>query len=379
MKIIIAAAMSAGMAAGAFGLTANGFDTGIPAAGAYGADIPVPALAAFAAKPPLISRSSFSGTVSESAVNVGLGGNSFTFVQLTDLHVGEGADNGDYGTPGFDDAPPAGDEGGPARRLREAVNWINANKDARNIAFVIVTGDLTDSGERSEFLKAKEILDALTVPYIPMIGNHDVWPYTADSEAASPLGDEYFKDIFGPVFDGLKTRFPEWDDGTRLSRTFNSECGSYAWFQNFSFSYGGYHFMCADFSARAHAPFGNKGVGPEADLYDFPGGTWRWLASHYNGYPGKSGDNMLVFSHYPLTKDVYAGVNSFSTGEYNTIAGFLNDNGHKNSSGLWCAGHIHRNKVYDVKTYSFSAICPGIETGASKEGNLRLIRVWGAR
>jgi predicted MPP superfamily phosphohydrolase len=127
------------------------------------------------------------GMVLNSTVNRGLGGKSFRFVQLTDLHIGEGM--GDYGTEGFDDTAPAGDIGVSAQRLREAVNWINANKDPQNIAFVMITGDITDSAERSEFLKAKEILDTLTVPYIPMPGNHDIWPYTANGDAPAPVGD----------------------------------------------------------------------------------------------------------------------------------------------------------------------------------------------
>jgi 3',5'-cyclic AMP phosphodiesterase CpdA len=350
-----------------------------PAAPVIGRDYPgLPAAspAAPAAAQAKAPKSPFSGTLLNSEINRGLGGNSFTFVHLTDVHIGEGAK--DYGTPGFDDAPPSGDAGAPAQKLRETVNWINANRGAQNIAFVIITGDLTDSGEKSEFLKAKEILDTLAVPYIPMIGNHEIWPYTSDTEAAAPVGDEYLNNIFASTFARLKTTFPEWDDGTRLTRAFNSESNSYAYFQNFSFSYKGNHFICADFAARAHAPLGNKGVGPEGDLYNFPGGSWHWFKSHYNDYPGKGSDNMLVFSHYPLTKDIVAGVNSFSAGEYNIVSSFLNDTGNKNSAGAWTAGHVHRDKEYGVRTYSLSTICPGIETGASKEGSLRLITVWGA-
>jgi 3',5'-cyclic AMP phosphodiesterase CpdA len=355
---------------------AGEFNMSNPVIGRASPDIPAASPGALIAAQARAPKASFSGELLNSAVNSGLGGKSFTFAHLTDVHIGEGP--GDYGTPGFDDSPPAGDAGAPAQRLRETVNWINANKASQNIAFVIITGDLTDSGEKSELLKAKEILDDLTIPYIPIPGNHEAWPYTSTAEAKEPVGDEYFKNIFGPTFDRLKTQFPGWNDGTRLTRTFNSECNSYAYFQNFSFSYRGYNFICADFAARAHAPFGNKGVGPEGDLYDFTGGTWHWLKAHYNEYPGKGRDNMLIFAHYPLTKDIVAGVNAFSVGEYNAIASFLNDTGNKNSAGLWTAGHVHRNKEYNIKTYSFSTICPGIETGAAKEGSLRLITVWGA-
>lgn len=315
-------------------------------------------------------------SVLESSVNGSLGGDSFTFVQLTDLHIGEGVN--DYGTTGYDDSASSGNEGAPAQRLREAVSWINTNKETRNIAFVIVTGDMTDSGEKSEFLKAKEILDTLTIPYIPMLGNHDVWPYTSSQEASSPIGDEYFKDIFAPVFTSLGSSFSGWSDGTRLTRVWNSENDCYCYFQNFSFNYRGYHFMFADFNARQHAPFGYKGVGPEANLYDFTGGTWQWFTADYNNFSPKGNDNILIFAHHPLTKDIYGGIVSFSVGEYNKIANFLNDNNKKNYTGLWNAGHLHRSKEYSIKTWLFSTICPGIETGPAKDGYLRLITVWGA-
>lgn len=324
----------------------------------------------------------FSGTVSVSAVNAALGGDNFTFVHLADLHIGEGAEGGDYGTPGVDDTAPAGDVGAPAQRLRETVNWINANKDSKNIEFVMVTGDLTDSGEKSEFHKAKEILDALTIPYVPLIGNHDIWPYTADTEAKAPVGDEYFKTIFAPTFDSLKTRLPGWDDGTRLIRAYNKENGEYAYFQNFSFTYKGYNFICADFNTRTHAPVGKKGVGPTGELYNFKGGTWPWFTSHYNSYPGKGTANMLVFEHHPLVLiRMYSQWFSLSIKDYKTVTGFLNDKKNKPSVGAWISGHLHRNAEYAVKLYKKEdapAVSPGIETGAVKEGNLRLVTVWGA-
>ncbi|MBU4490425.1 MAG: metallophosphoesterase, partial [Actinobacteria bacterium] len=122
------------------------------------------------------------GATQEYAVNDELADTNweFSFAQLTDLHIGKGVD--DYGTAGYDDAAPAGDVGTPAQNLRSAVNWINANRSSNKIKLVVITGDISDSGEKSELLKAREILDTLTVPYAPVIGNHDIWPYTASEE-----------------------------------------------------------------------------------------------------------------------------------------------------------------------------------------------------
>ncbi|MFH1619854.1 MAG: metallophosphoesterase [bacterium] len=341
--------------------------------------------------------------IHQSHINSDLGGDNFTFVHLTDLHIGRIAGSygvpgaaGDYGTPGYDDSPPEGDEGLPAMRLRKTVNWINANKADKDIRFVMVTGDITENSEKSEFLKAKEILDALTVPYVPIIGGHDLWPYTSDSRAPTPFGDRYFKEVFAPTFDKLKTFFTEWDDGTRLVPAWNSKQKIESWFQNYAFSYGGYHFICLDFNTRQKRWFGLiNGTPPAAELYAIPGGTFRWLKSHYDSYPRKGNRNMLLFTHIPLTKDIHNFITSFSFPEYHRLTDYLNKESNRHSAGLWCAGHIHRNTERIIKTLNRkNIICPGIETGPlfnSKaiplitdieamlnDSSIRLITVWGA-
>ena len=67
--------------------------------------------------------------------------------------------------------------------LRESVNQINQNINTYNIRFVVVLGDFTNSAELSELNKAKDILNELQVPWVPLIGNHDVWPYSPIDEA----------------------------------------------------------------------------------------------------------------------------------------------------------------------------------------------------
>jgi len=323
---------------------------------------------------PLIMGTASFFNVSIFFSNVNSGGNSFSFVHITDLHIGEGIE--DYGSAGFDDLPPDGDVGASAQRLREIVNWINSNINTYHLSFVMITGDITDSGERSEFCKAKEILDALTIPYVPLIGNHDIWPYTSNTKADTPCGDRYFMEIFSDTFEGLKKRLTEWNDETRLTRIWNPKNNCISYFQNYTFNYRGYHFICADFNSRSPALLGGKGVSPEADLHDFSGGTWSWFEAHYHAYQDKGAGNMMVFAHHPLRKSIYNVIYSYS---YNTVAGFLNDNDYKYNTGLWCAGHLHRNSAYDVKNFNFNPICSGIETGACKDGYLRVITVWGAK
>ncbi|MCP4124243.1 MAG: hypothetical protein GY751_21055 [Bacteroidetes bacterium] len=109
-----------------------------------------------------------------------------------------------------------GDVGYSAERLRAFVNRVNDHYEEDGIEFVLVSGDLTDSGERSEFLKFKEIMDALDVPYIPLIGNHDIWPYNDDTVGTRPNGDSLINTIFETVFVDAAVFFDDWDDGNRL-------------------------------------------------------------------------------------------------------------------------------------------------------------------
>ncbi|HND83854.1 MAG TPA: metallophosphoesterase, partial [Chitinophagales bacterium] len=100
----------------------------------------------------------------------------FSFVQLSDIHIGEGF--GDYGTSGyFNDTIPVVDTSDPANDLRAAIRWINENKMNKNLKFVVISGDLTGSAEKSEFQMCKNLLNTLEIPYVPIIGNHDIWPY----------------------------------------------------------------------------------------------------------------------------------------------------------------------------------------------------------
>ncbi|MBN1289509.1 MAG: metallophosphoesterase [Actinobacteria bacterium] len=305
----------------------------------------------------------------------------FSFVHLTDLHIG--AHISDYGTKGFDDKALPGDIGPAAENLRQIVNWINQNSAIYDIRFVLITGDITDSAERSEFEKAKEILDELDIPYVPIPGNHDIWPYTKYCESPLPIGDRYFSEIFSGHFENLASTMPNWNNGTRLtpiwngaadsSTSENAGCDSY--FQNFAFDYAGYHFIFADFNSRNHNRVGS-GSEPDGETFnsDLCRGTLPWLQAHFQSYPYKAAENVLMFWHHPLEADPHL----FSTEEFNDIARLLGQKNNNDYSGLVCTGHYHRNLQYDIN-YGGETICPGVETGAVMEdsGNIRIFDVWG--
>ncbi|MFH0962519.1 MAG: metallophosphoesterase [Planctomycetota bacterium] len=104
------------------------------------------------------------------------------FVHLTDLHCAARSQNpparfaGDIHTKDFVRS---------FRILELAVGEINR---IEGVDFVVITGDLTDSGNDVEGLrKVKSILDGLSVPYYPVIGDHD--------------RREVFRSVFGGALD----------------------------------------------------------------------------------------------------------------------------------------------------------------------------------
>lgn len=89
----------------------------------------------------------------------------FKFAHVSDTHIGSNNSEDD---------------------LRRTVQSINHDS---SIAFVILSGDITDFGSDSEFSIAKQILDSLNKPWHIIPGNHDAnW---------SESGTNSFKKIFG--------------------------------------------------------------------------------------------------------------------------------------------------------------------------------------
>ena len=291
---------------------------------------------------------------------------AFTFVHMTDIHIGEG--EGDYGTKGYlNDTMPKGDVGYSAVRLRRAVNWINEHATANDIQFVVVTGDITDSGERSEFEKAKEILDALNITYLPTIGNHDIWPYVKfQDEAEYAYGDSVMANVFEETYDKAAKFFDNWDNGTRLKRVYNPESDHFQYQQNFSFSYKDVGFLAFDFNPRYHVRKEEPGVGAEARLNDFPGGTYPWLLNTIENHPSRSAKNLILMTHQPPHRDVTAIFNGLPLLDFDKMSKDLLK--FRESLGLWLAGHVHRNMNYSVNTLGAGIkIIDVRETAANKE------------
>lgn len=100
--------------------------------------------------------------------------NAFTFALITDTHLGSSENNED---------------------LRRTVQDINTQKD---IAFVILSGDVTEFGSYDELRAAKCLLDDLKVPFYAIPGNHDSnWSESGTNDFLRVFGNETFGFEYG--------------------------------------------------------------------------------------------------------------------------------------------------------------------------------------
>jgi len=219
----------------------------------------------------------------------------FRVAMITDLHIGHTNTSSwedwwqtppgdyDYGDPCWYGAF-SGSESTFAQYLRNSVSWINGHRQEQNIKLVVVTGDITQSAELAEFQKAKSILDSLEIPYVPIPGNHDLWPYARGVDEAPKTynwvgPDRYFDSVFGSVYANLKAISDSGDSVIRNWERYPDTVWNYeqsmpycySLFQYLAFDAGPqgspFHFLCMDFNSRTD---GSPGVQPFADVYDLP-------------------------------------------------------------------------------------------------------------
>lgn len=296
------------------------------------------------------------------------GANTFSFVHITDTHIGEGCEAHDYGTKGYYDTI-CGKEGGyPAERLSSAVHWINENAAKEDIRFVLVSGDLTGAAEKSQFMHFKQIMDSLRVPYVPLIGNHDAWPYNHyEDEASHASGDSIMNEVFASTFDGLK-KLDGWNDGSRTTRWHNPESGRDAYLHNYTYYYNNTLFVFLDFNPRYHVRKAEPGIGPEARLTDTIGGTLPFLRNALS--TAKPTDNIVLISHHPPMKNFLGAHYSFSAKQRKQLRATISP--YSNQVKAWFCGHMHRwwrynsvgTKVYETKANK-----------GQKHGGFRVVQV----
>jgi 3',5'-cyclic AMP phosphodiesterase CpdA len=222
----------------------------------------------------------------------------FSFAIITDLHIGRGYS--DYGSEGFDDEGN-GEEYYLTQRLRNVISWINEHKGTYSLKFLAVLGDIADTAEKSEFCKAKEILDELEIPYISVFGNHDVWPYTEKESATTTLGEDFFEKIFWSTSSIPCKNASSTKNFESLLREFNFERDTQnTKFKNFAFTFGGIHFIGLDFNSREKEEKWYLGpTGAKGEAVNHPE-TIEWLREKLNELEGK--EPVIILSHEPFAK-----------------------------------------------------------------------------
>ena len=104
-------------------------------------------------------------------VSLAFAAEPFRFVLFTDLHIS-----------------PTNHQ--PTEDLQNAVNDVNAMK---NIDFVIVAGDVTESGDNESLLIVKKVLQKLHITYCIIPGNHETkWSESGATDFQRIFGDDKF-------------------------------------------------------------------------------------------------------------------------------------------------------------------------------------------
>ena len=201
-------------------------------------------------------------------------------------------------------------------RLQAAVAWINEHAAERSIEVVAVLGDV-GWGEGLPF--AKVLLDELSVPYVPIIGDNVI-----------VNGDEaLFEQVFRPQYDKLAGEL----DGWRVAPTpvFSESQGIDLLLQNAAFVHRGVHFFVADWNARAMS----STISEFGDLHDIAGGSWPWLQDQFSRTTTEQSESVVFLSHIPMM------LGAFDTEEMPAINAVLG----ARSSEVYAnfAGHVHAN------------------------------------
>lgn len=268
-------------------------------------------------------------------------------IHLTDTHVGQGLPDRDYGSAGFLDSLNDKHGGYAAERLRTAVHNINGLVTGQDACLVILSGDITDSAERSEFLHALHILGELKVPWVPLMGNHDAWPYTRwGDEAPYAFGDSLMNQIFEEQFRRLASLFMFRED-RRLAPCFDTLSGHNVYLQNFSFSAYGWRFVFLDFNPRYHVRAAEPGMGPEVYLHPQPCGTLSYLSRQLSEATSLHEPVCLISHHPPMSVKIFGKHYAFARRQKKELLDILRS--YRGIPRIWLCGHFHRNARYGLR------------------------------
>lgn len=278
----------------------------------------------------------------------------WSFAIITDTHVGERAEGGDFGAPGWDDDGIYNSSYGSAdmrdkgiKSLQSSVEAINQARGMYNIKFLAVLGDITHHAEPSAMHAASDVLNNSLVPWVPLIGNHDLWPQVGDDDRAPNPdyldggNDKYFNTWFSNVYQNFADQLLLPSTWKAPVPTLNPETEPdfYSYFQNFQFDYGDFHFVGLDFVTRKGSQ--DTGTMPEADLHNFDGGTWYWFNDYLERNPVDS-ESIILLAHHQIKQGWWKTPQShFDKSEWEIIEDDLSV--YEDEILIEFAGHMHNN------------------------------------
>jgi hypothetical protein len=195
-----------------------------------------------------------------------------------------------------------------------------------------------------------------------------VWPYTSGDEAPAPQGDAVFWEVFGDHLEEVALLVDAFVSSP--GPVTNPEHDVRSHFVNYAFDLRGRHFVALDLVTRSHAWLGAPGVGADADLHDFEGGTWPWLEALLPSYSAPEDDSIFLFCHHPpLVTSL--GIDGLSVGEAARLHDLIRDGGHGETIYGIFSGHHHLD--YELELYEGQHI---VATAAAKDGGgVRLVRI----
>jgi hypothetical protein len=235
------------------------------------------------------------------------------------------------------------------RRLELCVDWINANVEHSNIHLVFALGDIgwEATGDKLNIETARDILNQLTIPYVPVIGDDDILFGRHGLDFAM---------TFEPVYQALQalssdpaSGLTRWQKGpVQVASPYVP--GAHCYFQNVAFTYRGVQFICPDWCSRdgSKTIFGTQD--DDSDLHDIEGGTWPWFTRVMTECPKDKKENIVIMSHNPMVTlkggwfitAIAEGI-TFSQAEFAQLSAFLNDPiyGFHDYLHAAYAGHVH--------------------------------------
>jgi hypothetical protein len=253
----------------------------------------------------------------------------FSFVVLADPHVFS--------------------EGDASDRLQACADWIAAEAQDEAIELVFVVGDLGSLRSR-----VAEILDALAMPWIPLIGDNVV--QGGDEAGFDADLAPHYASLAGELAGWVRRPTPVTEPGT--GRTLH--------LQNWAFDHGGLRFVGLDWCTRDTGQI----VGEQADLHDFPGGTFPFFEAEIQAQAQGPGERIVMLSHHPM-HDFAFGLGSFSGVEIDAIEAVTGAHaGHVYAS---FAGHYHVDQHEVRATGGYEVFVT--DATWDDQNTLRLVRV----